>query len=90
MAARDPEKSNPKWITAPPSAPLVAPPLPTVVRTSPNNRIDRRFIYIAAMVLGAVLLVAGIGYKLIASSDEGQPDPKAATAPESVGDLTKP
>ncbi len=90
MAARDPEKSNPKWIAAPPSAPLVAPPLPTVVRTSPHNRIDRRFIYVTALVLGAVLLVAGVGYKLIADSDEGQPDPQNAVLPEGPGGLVKP
>ena len=90
LAAQDPEKSNPKWIAAPPSAPLVAPPLPTVVRTSPHNRIDRRFIYVAALVLGAVLLVAGVGYRLIADSDEGQPDPQNAVLPEGPGGLIKP
>ena len=90
MAARDPERSNPKWIAAPPSAPLIAPPLPSVVRTSPNNRIDRRFIYIAALVLGAVLLVAGVGYKLIADSDSGEPDPQKVVAPEGAGGLVTP
>ncbi len=90
MAMQDPQKSNPKWIAAPPSAPLVAPPLPTVVRTSPHNRIDRRFIYVAALVLGAVLLVAGVGYKLIADSDEGQPVPQNSVIPEGAGGLIKP
>jgi eukaryotic-like serine/threonine-protein kinase len=88
--ARDPEKSNPQWIVAPPSAPLVAPPLPAVVRTSPHNRIDRRFIYIAALVLGAVLLVAGVGYKLIASSDDEQPAPQKVVVPEGAGGLVNP
>lgn len=90
LAAQNPEKSNPKWTAATPSTPLVAPPLPTVVRTSPNNRIDRRFIYVAALVLGAVLLVAGVGYKLIAGSDEGKTDPSQAVAPDGVGGLIKP
>ena len=63
--------SHPMWIAAPPSAPLAAPPLPAVVRTSPNNRIDQRVIYLASLVIGAVLLVAGVGYRLVASSDEG-------------------
>ena len=60
------------WISAPPSAPLAAPPLPAVVRTSPNNRIDRRVIYLASLVIGAVLLVAGVGYRLVAGTDEGK------------------
>jgi hypothetical protein len=77
--------SNPKWIAAPPSAPLAAPPLPTVVSTSPNNRIDRRVIYIAAMVLGAVLLITGVGYKLIAGSDEGQPEKKSEATQSAPG-----
>lgn len=64
--------SHPMWIAAPPSAPLVAPPLPAVIRTSPNNRIDRRVIYLASLVIGAVLIVAGMGYTLVASSDEGK------------------
>ena len=79
--------SNPKWIAAPPSAPLVAPPLPSVVTTSPHNRIDRRVIYIAAMVLGAVLLVAGVGYQLIAKSDESPPESKPET-PKSASTTT--
>ena len=61
-----------------------------MVRTSPHNRIDRRFIYVTALVLGAVLLVAGVGYKLIADSDEGQPDPQNAVLPEGPGGLIKP
>ena len=64
--------SRPMWISAPPSAPLAAPPLPAVVRTSPNNRIDRRVIYLASLVIGAVLLVAGVGYRLVAGTDEGK------------------
>ena len=87
---RDPGRSNPKWIIASPSAPLVAPPLPPVVRTSANNRIDRRFVYIAALVLGAVLLVAGVGYKLIASSDEQKSDTPGTVAPEGAGGLIQP
>jgi len=79
--------SNPKWIAAPPSAPLVAPPLPSVVTTSPHNRIDRRVINIAAMVLGAVLLVAGVGYQLIAKSDEGSPESNPET-PKSISNTT--
>ncbi len=90
MASQDPAKSNPKWIAAPPSAPLVAPPLPSVVKTSPHNRIDPRVIYIAALVLGAVLLVAGAGYKLIAGTDEGQPENPGAATPAAVSSPTKP
>ena len=90
MAARDSAKSNPQRVASPPSAPLVAPPLPSVVRTSPHNRIDRRFIYIAALVLGAVLLVAGVGYQLIADSNDGQPDPNPVVIPEGAGGLVKP
>lgn len=71
--------SHPMWIAAPPSAPLAAPPLPAVVRTSPNNRIDPRVVYQASLVIGAVLLVAGMGYKLVVSSDEGR---APATQPE--------
>ena len=94
MAVRDSEKSNPQRVAAPPSAPLVAPPLPPVVRTSPNNRIDRRFIYIAAMVLGAVLILSGVAYmgynKLTAGSDDGTPDPQKVVIPEGAGGLVKP
>ena len=94
MAVRDSEKSNPQRVAAPPSAPLVAPPLPPVVRTSPNNRIDRRFIYIAAMVLGAVLILSGVAYlgynKLTAGSDDGKPDPQKVVIPEGAGGLVKP
>ena len=88
--AQDAEKSNPKWFAAPPSAPLVAPPLPSVVKTSPHNRIDRRVVYIATLILGAVLLVAGVGYKLIASSDEGQADTQKAVTPAAESGITKP
>ncbi len=90
MAAQAPARSNPKRIASPPSAPLVAPPLPPVVQTSPHNRIDRRFIYIAALVLGAVLLVSGVGYKLIANSDDGKPDPNKVVIPEGAGGLVTP
>ncbi len=94
VVARDPEKSNPKRLASPPSAPLVAPPLPSVVRTSPNNRIDRRFIYIAGMVLSAVLILSGMAYlgynKLTAKSDDGIPDPEKVVAPEGASGLVKP
>ena len=90
LAAQAPARSNPRRIASPPSAPLVAPPLPPVVQTSPHNRIDRRFIYIAALVLGAVLLVSGVGYKLIADSDDGKPDPNQVVIPEGAGGLTNP
>lgn len=81
----DPERvSNPNWIAAPPAAKLSAPQLPPVVKTSADNRFDRRIITIAALILGAVLLITGIGYKLIAGSDDGKPEqpatPPAASA----------
>ena len=79
LAAESAEVAIPNWISAPPSAPLMAPALPPVVSTSPNNRIDRRVIYISALVLAAVLLITGIGYKLIAGSDEGKPQPPPNT-----------
>jgi hypothetical protein len=74
--------SHPMWISAPPSAPLAAPPLPAVVRTSPNNRIDRRVIYLASLVIGAVLLVAGVGYRLVAGTDEENPSVVEPEAPK--------
>jgi len=82
IASAEAGNTHPKWITAPPSAPLAAPPLPAVVRTSPNNRIDRRVIYLASLVIGAVLLVAGVGYKLVASTDEGKPPVVQPEAPK--------
>lgn len=83
------DMTNPKWIVSPPSAPLAAPPLPTVVVPSPNNRIDRRVIYIAAMILGAVLLITGIGYQLIAQSDDGAPStPVESNPPASSSPVT--
>lgn len=77
--------SNPNWIAAPPTAPLAAPQLPPVIKTSADNRFDRRIITIAALVLGAVLLIAGIGYKLIAGSDEGKPETEPAAAAAKTG-----
>lgn len=71
----DDRVSNPNWIAAPPSAPLAPPPLAPVIKTSTDNRFDRRVITIAALVVGAVLLITGIGYKLIAKSDEGKAEP---------------
>ncbi len=88
LAAVDAGNSQPKWITAPPSAPLSAPPLPAVVRTSPNNRIDPRVVYLASLIIGAVLLVAGVGYKLIASSDEGKPPVIQPATPPSTNKST--
>ena len=84
MSTADVGNSHPKWIAAPPTAPLAAPPLPAVVRTSPNNRIDRRVIYLASLAIAAVLLVAGVGYQLVAKSDEGQPPVIKQEAPKTT------
>ncbi len=56
-----------------------------MIKTSADNRFDRRIITIAALVLGAVLLIAGIGYKLIAGSDEGKPETEPAAAAAKTG-----
>jgi len=84
-ATVDGSVSNPNWIAAPPTAPLAAPQLPPVIKTSANNRFDRRIITIAALVLGAVLLIAGIGYKLIAGSDQGKPETESAAPAAKTG-----
>jgi hypothetical protein len=55
------------------------------VKPSADNRFDRRIITIAALVLGAVLLIAGIGYKLIAGSDDGKPETEPAAAAAKTG-----
>ncbi|RLS58657.1 MAG: hypothetical protein DWH91_01920 [Planctomycetota bacterium] len=68
------DSKRPTWIAGPPSAPLAPPQLPPVVSASPDNRFDRRFITLAALILGAVLLITGVGYTLIAGSDDGKPE----------------